>query len=459
MRTIVYARLSRLTDQNELNIGDQIARCREYATARGWVIVDEIIDAGVSAYDRDQLDDRPGFGQLLETVRAGQVDVVLAWRPDRLWRDPVEAAVFLRAAARSGVRSVATVVEGERDPANPGDELVTSIVAAVGRYESSAKSARLKAKARQLAELGKNGGGGTRPFGFEPDRVTIRADEADAIRRAAVVFVSTRNTHAAIRSIERSGFPISVTGKPWRPGTVSRILTSPRNAGLREHRGVIVGRAVWPAILDEALWRQVCDIYADPDRNLRVLSRSYLLTGGLACCGLCGGRLHARPRSGGDRCYVCPTGAAFDGCGKIRRLADPVEREVRDRVLAAISTARLSSPTTPDPGPLLADLAAVEDRLAQLARDHYVDGIIARAEYFAARTPLTSRVEHLRAEIGGQATTPRVDLVDLANRWEDLEVAEQRSVISAFVDKVIIHPAVRGLNRFDPTKIELIWRG
>src|SRR6187431_1206622 len=127
MRCAIYARLSKKTAENELNLTDQIQRCRERAAERGWEVVAEFSDRAESAYDRENIDDRPGFGQLLELVRIGAVDVVLAWRPDRLFRDPIEAAVFLRTAAKAKVTSVSTVEEGDRDPSNPGDEMIASI--------------------------------------------------------------------------------------------------------------------------------------------------------------------------------------------------------------------------------------------------------------------------------------------------------------------------------------------
>ncbi|GAA1910992.1 hypothetical protein GCM10009737_10550 [Nocardioides lentus] len=37
----------------------------------------------------------------------------------------------------------------------------------------------------------------------------------------------------------------TVTGRPWRTTTLKGVLISRRHAGLRAHRGVVVGPAVW----------------------------------------------------------------------------------------------------------------------------------------------------------------------------------------------------------------------
>ena len=39
----------------------------------------------------------------------------------------------------------------------------------------------------------------------------------------------------------------TLTGKPWTPPLVSQFLRKPRNAGLRDHNGEIVGEGTWPA--------------------------------------------------------------------------------------------------------------------------------------------------------------------------------------------------------------------
>ena len=36
----------------------------------------------------------------------------------------------------------------------------------------------------------------------------------------------------------------------WQGSTLRRVLISPRIAGLHEHNGEVVGKAVWPAIID-----------------------------------------------------------------------------------------------------------------------------------------------------------------------------------------------------------------
>jgi hypothetical protein len=133
---------------------------------------------------------------------------------------------------------------------------------------------------------------------------------------------------------------------------------------------------------------------------------------------------------------------------------------VTSRLFAAVAEARLPdvAPVEADLSGVLADIAALEASLADLARDHYTDRLITRAEYFAARNAIVERVDGLRSRITA-TPAPRFDLTDLEARWEHMQLAEQRAILAAFVECVVVLPAVKGRNFFDPSLIEVRWRG
>jgi DNA invertase Pin-like site-specific DNA recombinase len=81
-RVAAYARVS--THEQHADI--QVEAIRKAATERGWKLVAEHVDAGVSG-GRDR---RPALDALLGSVEQGEVDVVVVVRLDRLavrvWR-------------------------------------------------------------------------------------------------------------------------------------------------------------------------------------------------------------------------------------------------------------------------------------------------------------------------------------------------------------------------------------
>jgi site-specific DNA recombinase len=92
----------------------------------------------------------------------------------------------------------------------------------------------------------------------------------------------------------------------WQGCTLRRVLISPRIAGLREHNGEVVGKSVWPTIIDEATHDRRVGLLKDPSRRPLNYGRSRLhpLTG-LVYCGSCGGQLVATSNRG----RVAATGA------------------------------------------------------------------------------------------------------------------------------------------------------
>lgn len=456
MRAVVYTRLSRRTDTNEVNLADQAKRCREFADRQGWEVVEVVDDYGESAFEREAATDRPGFARVLELVAERSVDVVLAWRPDRLWRDPIEASVVMRACRRAGVKSIATVVEGLRDPANPGDEMVSTITAAVARYESQAKSVRLRAKARQLAEAGKKAGGGA-PFGYD-DRRRIVPAEAEVVRQAFAHVLAGGSVRSLAASWQQRGV-LTKQGRQWQLANVSRLLRQPYLAGLRQYQGRIIGPATWEPIVSPDDWYAAQALLA-ARAGEQAERRSHLLTGGLAVCGRCGAAMVAQPVSGGARSIRCPAPPTRNaGCGSVRRRSDPIEAEVLARLWARVREGVAPAPRSPSLEPVSAGaLEEVEARLVQLGHDHYVANLISRPVFLAAHAELSAEAERLRAALDRRPRGPRLPPPsEWEDRWSTYEVGVQRAILRARIERVVVMPAVRGRKQFDPTKIEIDW--
>jgi DNA invertase Pin-like site-specific DNA recombinase len=80
LRVITYSRCS--TDHHDQNPQVQVHELRRYCEARGWEIIEEIVDHGYSGGSAD----RPGLKRLLTLVRSRKVDGVVVLNLSRLFR-------------------------------------------------------------------------------------------------------------------------------------------------------------------------------------------------------------------------------------------------------------------------------------------------------------------------------------------------------------------------------------
>jgi DNA invertase Pin-like site-specific DNA recombinase len=96
-RVGLYLRVS----TGEQTVENQRAVLREACERRGWTVVEEFVDAGISgAKGRDK---RPGLDKLLKAVTRRKIDVVAAWSVDRLGRSLQDLLGFLGELNGAGV--------------------------------------------------------------------------------------------------------------------------------------------------------------------------------------------------------------------------------------------------------------------------------------------------------------------------------------------------------------------
>jgi len=83
-KAAIYVRVS--TDRQ--TVENQLSELRQIAERRGWEVVEEYRDAGISgAKGRDS---RPGLDQMLNDASKGRFDIVMAWAIDRLGRSLID---------------------------------------------------------------------------------------------------------------------------------------------------------------------------------------------------------------------------------------------------------------------------------------------------------------------------------------------------------------------------------
>src|SRR5262245_15242499 len=168
-------------------------------------------------------------------------------RTCRAGRQPRELESFIDLCQRLGLTNVASV-SGDIDLTTAEGQFQARILGAVAKKESDDKSRRIRRKHLEIAAEGRVSGGGSRPYGYEADKVTIRPAEAAVVTECAQRLLAGEPVRSIAQRLNEQGVPTS-TGGEWSPQSLRRILASPRISGQRAHHGEIVADAEWPAII------------------------------------------------------------------------------------------------------------------------------------------------------------------------------------------------------------------
>jgi site-specific DNA recombinase len=423
---------------------------------RGFVVDEVYVDDDVSAWSGKQ---RPEFERMVDDLRSRRIGAVLVWHLDRLTRHPRELEAFIDLCDE--LRVELGCVTGDVDLGSHIGRLTARMLGGLARYESDHKSERILRKHEEIAADGRVSGGGSRPYGYEADKVTVRAAEAVVVREAAKRLLAGEPVRSIARDLNERGIT-SASGGAWSPQSLRRMLASPRISGQRVHHGEIVAKAVWPAIITPKDGAGIRALLANPERRTNKTARRYLL-GGLLVCSHCGERLVARPRSGGQRRYACAKGPGFSGCGKTYINADDVERFVTEAVLIRLDSVGLQRTlerrqrSQPDAQRWLSEMEQAQAQLVELAAA-YGNREISMDELRAARAPIEQRLTAARKRL---TKVSRASVIDryvgnaegLRAEWESLDLSQQHAIVAAVIDSVLVGPARRGYNRFDEARL------
>jgi len=460
VRVGIYARISSDRDGDQLGVRRQVEDCRRLADRCGFVVGGCYVDDDVSAWSDKA---RPEYERMLDDLRGGTIGGVLVWHLDRLTRHPRELESFIDLCEE--LRVELGCVTGDVNLATHIGRLTARMLGGLARYESDHKSERIRRKHEELAVRGKVSGGGSRPYGYEPDKRTLRPAEAAIVRECARRFRAGESLRSMVIDLNQREIP-SASGGQWSPQTLRRMLGSPRIAGQRSHHGEIVATAEWEPIITPAESAEIRSRLADPDRRTNKAARRYLL-GGLLVCSHCGEKLVARPRAGGQRRYACASGPGFAGCGKTYINADQVERFLVEAVLHRVDAPEVAAavagrPADPDLQPLYEQLDADNAQLAELAAA-YGQRLLTMPELLAARRPIEQRMTTTRKQLSRTARKSTLDPFvgkgdELREQWAALDLSQQHAIVAAVVDHVVVGPGRRGYNRFDESRLRPVWR-
>lgn len=442
-RVGIYARISKDKIGAGLGAERQEADCRALVDRLDGVVADVYVDNDTSAYSGKP---RPEYLRMLEDIRAGKLDTVVAWHTDRLHRSPRELEDYIT-ACESGSVPTHCVTAGDLDLSTASGRMTARITGAVARHESEHASERIRAQKTRAAASGQWTGGG-RPFGYTADGSDIVADEADAIRDGVRRVVAGESVYSVMKDWQQRGIK-PVRSATWRRQNVQRTLTNPRYAGHSVRHGEIVGSGTWPAIITEDEHAAVSAILKDPKRNSYQGVRSLKWLGsGLYRCGVCGSDL--RSATGGTKpdgtwhcVYRCRLGK------HVAINADPLDRYVAETTALLLNeegTNLLPNTNRERVAELREQAMTLRARLDEVA-DAFGDGDLTRAQYNRQRQRIEGKIETVDGQLASMLSGSVLDgVADAENpgaAFRELPVARRRAIVDA-LEVITIGPSAPG---------------
>ena len=352
-RVALYARFS--SDlQNARSADDQLAALRKDAAQRGWLVVSEFKDEGISG---SSTVNRPGYQAMIAAAFSGAFEVLFAEALDRLSRDVADSENLRKRMKYFGI-DVVTQSEGS----------ITTLHTAITGYMNQQFLEQISMKTRrgQIAAVEDGRSGGGRCYGYRQTSLIgqfeIDPTQAEVVRRIFTQYVAGASPRGIAEQLNADG-ERGPRGGTWTASAINgdrrtgdgilhqKLYIGVRVFNRRHYRkhpdtgkrsSVLRPQSEWIErpqpdlrIIDDPLWQAAqnrkLEMSAVPRHHTR---RPKRLLSGLMRCSECSGSMTLQ----GDR-YACSAHRERGTCQNSRTVnADKLE----GRVLAGLRDHLLS---------------------------------------------------------------------------------------------------------------------
>ncbi|MEU5428251.1 recombinase family protein [Streptomyces olivoreticuli] len=417
---------------------------------------------------------RPVFEGALEDLKRGvapngqKLDGLIVYDIDRLTRDNrhLEDAIEVVEHFKRPILDI----RGSLDLLTDNGRSAARYIVTSHNSASTATSRRLRDSHHSRAVAGIPVGG-NRAFGWTQDKRTLQPTEAKLIQVAAKDLLAGVGVNTILRRWLAAGV-LTPKGKPWTRRPFVLMITSPRMAGFRVygpqdkplHERYIVhpvtGEPVkgqYPAILDEETWQAVVALLTGPDRPGRHehAGKAKRLLSGIIRCAECGSKLVSQAK-GDDRFdYACKPPISSGGCGKAAGAGKAIDEIVTKLVLAYLGEREVTKEVAPWPG--AEELALKKSKKANLLAQFKENPDMGPYIWPQIRELDNKIAELIKERAAFTRKTAGPKTANVHESWATIETEQKRAIVRELVEAVVLKRATRGSNRFDPTRLSVVW--
>lgn len=431
LRVHAYIRYSSVMQDDGFSVEYQKNEIEEYCRRNNMFLEKIHID---QAHTAKQVAGRDAFFDLLNEVANENVDVVIVYKMNRMFRNAEESHVYRKKFRQHKVKLLS--VTEHIDEETSAGRLTTNMLANLDQYQSEVIADFVKSAHREMTRQGYYTGGIIQ-IGFktqteingkkERRRLVIDEDVAPFVRRAFELYAEGYSVKYIIRYFIENNVKNNI-GNVINDKVVLRMLKHDIYIGTIRYKTegyseMIVENAI-PAMIDRDLWNRV-QIRRNKESHVikRKRKNSYPLTGKIFCeCGdhyngICKNKIMASGRHKVYRYYICKSRKLVGTCLQKQIRADMIEeialKAIKEHILneeaikeLSVRAAEISGTI---PAQIRAEIAATKKQIKAL--DETLDLFI----------EMRKKNEMSGETIARKSAGVEAEIAELNNKLADLE--------------------------------------
>ncbi len=432
LKAVFYARVS-TEEEEQLNaIEKQIEENRDIISQKGWILVDEYIDKGITG---TQAKKRNEYIRMLDDIQKDKFDVIVVKDQSRLQRNTMDWYIFLNEIVQNQKKLYLYLENAFFDPK---DKFIFGIKAMMAEEYSRDLSKKGNAAKKRRQEKGKpiitN-----RTWGFKNinGEILIDEEEAELVRQIYKLFADGFGGRVVSRILREEGVR-NRNGKTLSENTIREIVKNPLYKGIvvmnKEHFDFEVKKIIknpeseWiyreglvPQIISVDLWERAnaqINSRKTVDRTHNVgINKGNTLLSSKIICGECNSKYWRNKRAQGVYWY-CSEGVRS---GKVREktgmkcvslnlkedeilsliqhLGDQlINKEKKEEILSNAIRKIYEGLSDSNSGESIEDIQSKKEKLNKrkdALMDLLLDGTIAKSDYLFKMNDIAKQIELL----------------------------------------------------------------
>ena len=239
IRVALYVRVSSQEQVEGYSIGEQTDRLQKYAEAMNWTIYKTYVDPGYSGGNID----RPGLKEMVRDVEAGEIDIIVVYKLDRLSRSQFDTLYLIEKVFLANNTDFISMTENFSTNTPLGRAMI-GFLAVFAQLEKDKINERTLMGKEARAKEGKWGGGSSEPIGYDYNVATgeleVNEYEKMQILEAIDLFIKGTPLRTICMIFEAKGYTYrgrSKKPKQWDPKRLKYVFASKMYLGYIRYKG------------------------------------------------------------------------------------------------------------------------------------------------------------------------------------------------------------------------------